>query len=93
MPIPTVLILKYVSQCYVQVVLNYILVGCPCRLEPILCFIGFGCLLSIMGPKHFPFHARTNGVGPPQVQNPPVTFNETTGWNESNRTFGTQPTY
>ena len=41
------------------------------RLEPILCFLGFGCLLSIMGPKHFPFHARTNGVGPPQVQNPP----------------------
>lgn len=63
------------------------------RLEPILCFIGFGCLLSIMGPKNFPFHTRTNGVGPPQVQNPPVTFNETTGWNEGNRTFGTQPTY
>ena len=33
MPIPTFLILKYVEQCYVQVVLNYILVGCPCHLS------------------------------------------------------------
>ena len=47
------------------------------RLEPILCFIGFGCLLSIMGPKHFPFHARSNGVGPPPVQNPLVRDHRT----------------
>ena len=32
MPISTVSILEYVQQCYVQVVLNYILVGCPCIL-------------------------------------------------------------
>ena len=29
MPISTVEILKYVQQCYVNVVLNYILVRCP----------------------------------------------------------------
>ena len=29
MPISTVLILKYVQQCYVEVILNYIVVWCP----------------------------------------------------------------
>ena len=40
MPIPTVLILKYVEQCYVQVVLNYNLVGCPCHFTVISAHLG-----------------------------------------------------